>query len=83
MFFFVGNHTIQNLDFIVSISNSTMTEDHSNWIDIYSEGPNLSNHSYIVLNESRILQFIKVEKNSSGVMAICEIEIFVNSKLKF
>lgn len=38
------------------------------------------NLNYSLLNKSHVLQFIRVEKNSPGHMAICEIEVYINGK---
>lgn len=71
----------QNTPFMFFISNETIPEGDDNInTSIYSGPPNYGDHSYLLNNIYRILQYVKVERNSPGLMTICEIKITRTSK---
>lgn len=70
----------QGRPFKVSINNTTMQEDPNGGDVIYNGDPNYGNYSYWLLNESRVLQFVRVERQLPGYMTICEIMVFTMGK---
>lgn len=81
VYFFLDSGNVQSNNLLVLINNRTTIDNDPSEFYIINDGiPNQDNNSYVLLNQSRVLQFIRIEKNSSGYMALCEIEVFINGK---
>lgn len=63
----------------ISIRNETTARPG---VEIYSGQPNVEGQNiFHLLNSSRVLQFIEIERLSGGPITICEIKVFVRGKL--
>lgn len=56
--------------------NIAIANESTSYEPLFSGGPNHGNNTYVISVHSRMLRYIRIEKDTTGIMSICEINLY-------